>query len=339
VSSGTDPRDPHERAPGVTAAVEDLAVALAARGLPGSLRELPVEPLPDERALQFVREASRLGMAGFMLTAVRDGELPLSATALDALVVAQLHESTTRVYLEQELVAVTGLLDDAGIESRVLEGCAVANIDYRDTALRAVTSIDLLVQPQDLRPAAEVLRRRGWRPPRSADREPRGAVALVGPTGPRLALHASIGAALGLSVDLQHLWSDGDQFVVNGRRLKALGGAQRLLHASTLALDGEGTPLLVRQRDLAEMVLFGDWRRRRLMDLATAWNAQDVLANAVRTAWRRLAIADVTALSVWAEHYRPGPRKKVRPGPSLVPAAGANIGSWAMVRRRLGRSS
>jgi hypothetical protein len=323
----------------VTADVDELAVALAARGFPGSLRELPPEPLPDEQALDLVREAARLGMAGSMLAAVRTGELSVPAIARDALVEAQLNESTTRVYLEQELVSVTALLDEAGIESRVLEDCAVANLDYRAPDLRAVTIISLLVQPRDLRSAAEVLRRRGWRPPKSADGQHGGAVVLIGPSGPRLALHAGIGTALGLSVDLQQLWSDGEQFVLSGRKLKALGSEQRLLHASTLAFGRDRTPPLAQQRDLTEMVLFGDWRQRRLMDLATAWNAQEVLTDAVCTAWRRLAIADVTALSVWAEHYRPDPRKKQRPGAPLVPAARAGPGSWAKVRHRLWRSS
>jgi len=116
----------------VTAAVDDLLIAAAAGGLPGSLREFPELPLPAPQALDVVREAELLGIAGFMLAAVTSGGLALPPVAVEALDEAQLRESTTRLYLEQELVSVSGLLDEADIETRVLGGCAVAHLDYRD---------------------------------------------------------------------------------------------------------------------------------------------------------------------------------------------------------------
>src|SRR3954468_10805744 len=97
----------------VTGAVGDLLVAAAAGGLPGSLREFPELPLPVPEALDVVREAELLGIAGLMFAAVTSGGLALPPVAVEALDEARLHESTTRLYLEQELVSVSGLLDEA----------------------------------------------------------------------------------------------------------------------------------------------------------------------------------------------------------------------------------
>jgi hypothetical protein len=84
------------------------------------------------------------------------------------------------------------------------------------------------------------------------------------------------------------------------------------------------------------MVLFGEWRRPRLMDLVASWNAQALLAGAVRAAWQRLAIADVTGLSVWAEGYRPEVRRPRR-HPAGAPDERKRSGSWAKLRTRLAR--
>jgi hypothetical protein len=321
----------------MTDAVDDLLVAAAAGGLPGSLREFPDTPLPEPRALELVRAAQRFGIAGFLFTAVRSGELPLPEVAVEALVEARSQESTTRLYLEQELLSVSALLEDAEIESRVLDGCALVHLDYRDPEVRAVTRLDLLVHPRTVGRAAEALRRRGWRPPKASGGAPVEGVALVGPSGPRLVIHDDVGVP-GAFVDPHRLWADADPFTVNGRKLKALGSEQRLLHTSALALDPDESQSLVPQRDLVEMVLFGEWRRPRLMELAASWNAEDVLARAVRAAWRRLAIADVTGLSVWAEGYRPEARKPRR-HPAGATAQPQPTGSWAKLRTRLARHS
>ena len=319
--------------------IDDLLVAVAAGGLPGSLREFPETPVPEPRALELVRAAERLGIAGFMRLAVRSGALSLPPLAVAALDEAQSQESTTRLYLEQELISVTGRLDDAEIESRVLDGCAAAHLDYRDPEVRAVTRLDLLVQPRTLGRAAEVLRRGGWRPPKVTDGRTGRGVALVAPSGPRLVLHDSLDGVPDLSVDLPQLWADGDPFTVSGRRLKALGSEQRLLHTSTLALDPDEALSLVPQRDLVEMVLFGEWRRPRLLDLAASWHAEGVLAGAVHTAWQRLAIADVTGLSVWAEGYRAEARRNPRRHPVGSSDQRQSNRAWARLRTRLARQS
>jgi hypothetical protein len=319
----------------VNTGLDDLIVAVAAGGLPGSLREFPEDPVPEPQALELVRATERLGLVGFLLASIRNGRLALPPVAVEALDEAQLYETTTRLYLEQELLPIGMLLDEADIEFRVLDGCAVAHLDYRDSDVRAVTRLDLLVHPRDLGRAAQVLRRRGWRPPRDTESHAGRGVPLVGPSGPRLVLHDTLDASPESNVDLHELWADADPFVLSGRRLKALGSEQRLLHVSTLAHGPDDQLTLLPHRDLAEMVLFGQWRRGRLMELASSWSLQRVLADAVDTAWRRLAIADVTRLSVWAQAYHAEPRPHTRRRAAGGSEEGVRGWYWARPRARL----
>jgi hypothetical protein len=221
----------------------------------------------------------------------------------------------------------------------VLDGCAVAHLDYRHPDVRALTRLDLLVQPRTLGRAAEVLRRRGWRAPRTQDGDTDDGATLISPSGPRLVLHDDIGGALGVSVDPRELWADGEAFSLSGRKLKALGSEQRLIHASMLAVQHDDARCLVPQRDLVEIVLFGQWRRPHLMELATSWNAQGTLAGAIRAAWQRMAIADVTALSVWAESYRADVGKSARGPAGEGRDRPERRGAWSRFRTRVPKPS
>jgi hypothetical protein len=324
----------------VTASLDDLVVALAAAGLPGSLRTLPEEELSESLGDQLVAAAERLLLAGMVVASVQAGKLRLPPRALAAMIAAQDRETATRRRLEQQLPAATARLEQAGIEARVVDGSAVAYLDYPDPSLRAVPSLDLLVLPTESDAAIAALRRDGWHPlpSRSSGRLPEAA--LIHPSDVRLNLRTTVDPGLrGLSVRVSELWTDAQEFVIGSRQLRALGSEQRLLQASCSVAAGGSPPLLVYQRDLVEMILFGGWEHRRLMRLATSWRALPVLAHTVRTAWRRLAIADVTGLSVWAEAYSPSPTP-LPPGHTAFDAfPEAPAQPWGKIRSLLARRS
>jgi Uncharacterised nucleotidyltransferase len=321
----------------MTAMLDELVVAVTATGLPGSVRELPRHELSEQEAHELVTAAERLGITGLMAAAVRAGGLRLPPGAVGEFREAHLREATTGLYLEQELLSLTALLGEGGIESRVLDGSAVAHLDYRDPTLRAVSALDLLVQPADLGGGIEVLRRNGWRPPKAVDaglRSVDAGVTLIGPSGPQVTLHDTAdGVPGGVVVDPSELWGDAQHFNIGGRRLKALGSEQRLLYTSCRAAPGH-PPSLLAQRDLAEMVLFGEWSKDRLMHVAGSWHAQPVLADAVRATWQRFAITDVTALSVWAAGFHSPLRERTPRGAAKETAASR---PWRGLRGLLAR--
>ncbi|MGY1739543.1 MULTISPECIES: nucleotidyltransferase family protein [unclassified Blastococcus] len=277
---------------------EEVLTAVVAVGLPGSLCEPPRDELSEQEAAALVAIARRHRIAGMVLASVRAGGLRLPPAAVRALLALHGPEVAGSRRLESELVWVAGVLDGVGIGSRVLGDVALVRLDYRDSALRAVAAIELLVRPADINQAIQVLRGRGWQ----AHPDRHGGAMLDSPAGLRLECHTTVHPMPpGVTVDGQALWGDRRELRIGDRKLVALGEEQRLLHACCRAAgDDPGPARLLRQRDVAEAVLFGAWDRARLMRLAVSWNAEEVLAHAVRTAWQRLAIADVTGLSVWA---------------------------------------
>jgi hypothetical protein len=294
----------------VTAPLEDLVLAVAAVGLAGSLRELPEQELPDHEARALVAATERYRIAGVALASAQTGALRLPTAAVQTLAEIHTREMTTCLQLEHALLSASDLLEEAGIDFRVLDGSAVAHLDYPDPALRGFPMLELLMRPADLDRAVQLLQYNGWRQVTTAPavRRRDGVRTLSGPGGLRLDLRTTVGgASLGSTIKLHELWADGEEFGLAGRRLTALGREQRVLETAWQATAIDSPAALVSQRDLAEMVLFGDWNHSRLMRLATSWNALAVLADAVRSTWQRLAIADVTGLSVWARGYRPAP--------------------------------
>jgi hypothetical protein len=90
-----------------------------------------------------------------------------------------------------------------------------------------------------------------------------------------------------------------------GHRLEALGVEERFVHACYHAALGDATPRLVPLRDVAQLALTYPLDGERIHRLARASGGEAVVAQAVRHAWSLLGIADVLAISAWAQSYRP----------------------------------
>ncbi|RMG43682.1 MAG: hypothetical protein D6718_11575, partial [Acidobacteria bacterium] len=72
-----------------------------------------------------------------------------------------LRAQSARVRLERALRAVAGALAEAGVPLLLLKGAAVAALAYDDPAEREMSDVDVLVAPDALGPALDVLRRAG----------------------------------------------------------------------------------------------------------------------------------------------------------------------------------
>ncbi|CCG01321.1 nucleotidyltransferase family protein [Blastococcus saxobsidens] len=281
---------------------DDVLTAVAAAGLPGSLRELPQREIHEPLAGDLVAAVRPHRLAGLLLGTVQREELVLPPAATAALAETHTQDMATCLRLEHALLSVAELLDQAGVPFRVLGGTAAAQLQYRDPAMRPFHRLSLLVQPPQLPDATELLRGTGWTE-RPSDAAAVPGTTLTGPTGLRLDLHDALPMPVpGVEVDPAGLWGEGREFRLGGRSLRTLADEERLLHACGMVVAGSSS--LVAHRDLAELVLFGEWLQPRLMHLSKVWNAHALLARAVTSVWRRFALADVTALSVWAEGWQ-----------------------------------
>lgn len=293
-----------------------LAAKVAAAGLPGSLHDRPDAPLHDrlwERLLDRVREQR---LTGLLASAVSTGSWP--ATDEQYVDVLEAHVRATFEVLELEhlLLVVVDQLAAAGVDARVLKGSAVAHLDYPQTHERVFGDVDLLVRGADFDRAVETLVRLGYhrrfpQPRRGFDSRFSKGTSFVSPDGFELDLHRTfVMGPFGLLVDLDQVWAEHQPFTVGGQSLAALAPDVRFLHACFHAALGDAVPRLMPQRDVVQLLLGGSLDMNVVRELMSTWRAQAVVARAVTLAWETLAVADVVALSAWAQRYTPSAQER-----------------------------
>jgi len=298
-----------------TGGTNELATAVAAYGLAGSLTELPAKPLEDRAWCDLLAEVRRQRLTGHLVKALVDGAL-----AADDMQVSEAGDVHSRamadaLVLEDMLIAAVDHLAAHRVEARVLKGPATAHLDYPDPALRSFGDIDLLVRSADFDAAVSTLAANGYRrrfpePRPGFDRRFGKGVALWNPAGREVDLHRTLAfGPFGLRIRLDALWGSAAVFRVGGRELAALAPELRLLHACYHTVLGDHPPRLVPQRDIAQLVLSDRVDVDSVRRLAASWQGEAVVAQAIRTTWDSFQIADVVALSAWAQRHQPDARE------------------------------
>jgi len=285
----------------------DLLDHMAARGLPGAAAELPHVDmdLPYWRALLDTSRVER--SVGFVLAAVESGELRVTDAQEAELVSHHQAAMAADLRLEQKVLAVASLFDEAGVPMRVLKGPAAAHLDYPDPSLRSFGDVDVLVPGSHFDAAVEALERCGHRrnfpePRAGFDARFGKGAALVAPDGTEVDLHRSLAyGPFGIRVRTDDLWSSSEEFFIGGRVLHALSAPNRLLHACYhVALARRSRPPAL--RDVASLGSRPDVVEEALM-VAPQWGATPLVAVGVAAAWARLHLEE-TELSRWAAGYR-----------------------------------
>jgi hypothetical protein len=284
---------------------DDPVTAVAGYGIPGSVTTLPLEPLRGESWSQLVAGVRRHGLVALLGAAVSDDAVPVTeqqSAAVDVLVSRA--SSATRLH-EQVLVETVDSLSAAGIETRVVGGAAVRRLDYRKPALRSVDDIELLVRPDRHERAVTCLTSRGYRVPvaPAASTSAGSRTRLTSPGGADVTLTDRPGWLRG---DPAGLWGRSESFEVAGRALCALGREERLVAscaASAGADAGDEDEPLGPRRDIAEATLHVGLDTERLLRLADDWAVTRVVAAGIRSTWTDLRLADVVALSIWAQSW------------------------------------
>lgn len=291
---------------------DELLAAVAAYGLPGSVHALPDAPLSHERWGRLLRAATRQRLVGLLAAAVSDEALPATDAQLDEL--AAFHRDAMVVTLRVERVAqqTVGVLDEAGVPTRILKGLALAHLSYPTPEQRPTGDVDVLVPPHRFDDAVAALTAGGaqrvWPELRAGfDRRFAKAVTMTAADGENVIdLHRTfVMGPFGLAIDLEALMATGEAFALGGTPMTALGREERLLHAAYNVAVGERPPRTLALRDVAQLVLVDEADPDRTIALAREWGGQAVLADAVDEAWRRLRLRDRTPLTSWAASYRP----------------------------------
>jgi hypothetical protein len=208
--------------------------------------------------------------------------------------------SRNQLLFHQGAAAVRALRE-AGIDTLLLKGAALATLVYRDPGVRPMDDLDLLVHREDAPRAMDVLRAAGWRP---ASERPEERLAVwhadyfVDAGGRALDLHWN---ALWQLSDDADLWAGSVPTSLNGVPTRALGHADQLLHVCVHGLRWASVPPI---RWVADAVLVVrsagdelDWER-----LVRVARANDVTLAAGRAlGYLREAFAAPVPASVTGE--------------------------------------
>ena len=151
--------------------------------------------------------------------------------------IERLKEEYVRTWCDNELLfhqtaVLLGSLQAQGIETIVLKGAALASLFYRDSGLRPMTDIDILVRPDSAQAAMKVLRETGWR---TVHQKPEAlipyeqAVEFRDSRGNRCDLHWKIFWD-GRQVSDEEFWECAISLEINEVLSRALNPTDQLLH-------------------------------------------------------------------------------------------------------------
>jgi hypothetical protein len=221
------------------------------------------------------------------------------------------------------LVEVVERFRSRRIEALVLKGPAVGVGAYGDPSLRAFSDMDLLVKPQDISAARDLVRSLGYRP----DFESRSEAALLRAghalefSGQRMKveLHTVlVSRHLRFRIDDEPLWASAREIDCAGRQLRTLGAAEHFLFLCAHGAKHEWERLSW-VSDIAHLGRrLSAHERRQSAALARAAHGKRILALAVRLARDIYGEADTPFDDVITE-----PESVIAP---LVSAAKRRIG-------------
>jgi Uncharacterised nucleotidyltransferase len=316
-----------------------LARAVASTALRHSDLRLPRAPLDDAAWQRLLAEVQSQHLVGLLASAVEESRLPVRSEQVAEVREAHAHSMQVCLALESDLLAAAAVLDDAGVEHRVLKGPAFAHLDYPDASLREFSDIDLLVRSQQYDTAVAALTAAGYRRRYKEVRAGfdhrfgKGA-SFTGPHGREIDLHRTfVMGPFGLTIVLADLWIGDERFQLAGRTFTTLDADQRFLHACFHAALGDVRIRLVPLRDLVTMLQRAERPidPERLRQLSRRWRADVVVARAVRMAWDAFALSE-TRLSEWAAAYRPSRNEQRAMRTYLEPSLGYAARSYAALR-------
>jgi hypothetical protein len=254
---------------------------------------------------------------GLLRASAEGGALALQGDQWSQLESASQEVSDETERAERSTAEIAIELEQAGMHCRVLKGAALAQLDYPAAAMRPYVHVNLLVRNEEFLDAIELLGSKGYcrahaEPAVGFDSKFRKGTDLLSSSGTRAELHRTIAdGPYAMIVDHSELFTTSTPVLVGGQDLLALGPEERLLHACFEARVGDTKPLLVRLRDIVQLVLTHDLDIGRIEQLSGAWGAQSLVAEAVRRAWTLLGVKDMVPLSAWAAAH-PTSRKERR---------------------------
>jgi hypothetical protein len=288
----------------------EVATAMAWM-LPGGRRaEVPVSDLDP-----FVNTVVHQRVSGLVLEAFDVGALAGCPDEIRPRLV-QAHLSALRSSLAAEAasVMVSELFHSAGVRHAVLKGCATAQLDYPDPAMRVTGDVDVLIGRDDYARALATLEdaglhrmapafRTGWERRYGKD------IALIGDDRVEIDLHLALVAGyFGITMPTAPLLERLVTYEVAGRQMPALDSMGRLLHACIHTAST--TPLrLGSAADVVQIAGSGDVDAAAFAAYTMELRCDAIVAAGLARAWDAFGV-EPTELSAWARTVRIADRER-----------------------------
>ena len=254
-------------------------------------------------------------VSGLVLEALDQGAIVGSDDDLrPRLVEAHLAALRSSLAAEAASVTMSDLFRSMGIRHAVLKGCATAQLDYPDPAMRVTGDVDVLIGRDDYKVAIEALEgaglhrmapafRTGWERRYGKD------IALIGEERVEIDLHLALVAGyFGIAMPTAPLLDRLVIYEVADRQMPALDAMGRLLHACIHTAST--TPLrLGSAADVVQIAGSGDIDGPAFASYAMELRCAPIVARGLARAWDAFGI-ESTDLSEWAQRSRTDDRER-----------------------------
>jgi hypothetical protein len=287
----------------------DVATVMA-WALPGTRRtELPARDLD-----RFVGTVANQRVSGLVVAAARAGALAgWPDDTWPRLVDTDLAALRSSLTAEAASVTVSEVLASAGIRHAVLKGCATAQLDYPDPAMRVTGDVDVLISRTDYSPALAALEGAGLRRIMPAvrtgwERRYGKDIALIGDDLVEIDVHLALVAGyFGIAMSTEPLLDRLITYQLAGRQMPTLDTMGRLLHASIHTAST--TPLrLGSAADVVQIAGSGDIDAAEFASFAMELHCESIVAHGLARAWDAFDV-EPTDLSQWALSNRADDRE------------------------------
>jgi hypothetical protein len=288
----------------------DVALAMAWM-LPGGHRQ----PVEVDDADRFVSTVAHQRVSGLVLEAFDQGAI---AGAPDdfrpRLVETHLAALRSSLAAEAASVEVSDLFRLAGIRHAVLKGCATAQLDYPDPAMRVTGDVDVLIGRDDHGRAIATLERSGRHRMAPAFRESWERrygkdIPLIGDDRVEIDLHLALVAGyFGIAMSTAALLERLVTYPVADRELPALDAAGRLIHAAIHTAST--TPVrLGSAADVVQIAGSGHVDPVEFASFTMALRCETIVARGIARAWDTFGV-EPTDLSEWARNLHVDERER-----------------------------
>ena len=212
--------------------------------------------------------------------------------------------------MERLLIAVTPAFENAGIDTRVIKGPALAHTVYPEPSWRTFGDLDIVVRGEQLADARALLVERFGATDPFPEVRPgfdaefaKDVMLRIDRT--EIDLHRTVAPGpFGMRIPTAELFDNPTACTIAGTTLQTLSPVATFVQVCYNAALGDVPPRLMSLRDVAQVQHHHQLPLDDIVELADRWGGTAVVAAAVTQAWDTLEL-EPCELSGWAAAYEP----------------------------------